>query len=91
MSNEVIGKNIAIKFNPPVLAFEYTYKKTLTDYLLEVSLSEKLRNMDNPNPEAICEWLFATYSDIINKDNFSDKQIINLIHRIVINYKTTKL
>lgn len=91
MSNEIIPKNIAIKFNPPVLAFEYTYKKTLTDYLLEVPLSQQLKEMDNPNPETISEWLFTTYSDIVNKNNFSEKQIINLINRIVINYKTTKL
>jgi hypothetical protein len=80
--NDIIPNKFAIKFDPPIIALEYIVRPLNTNYLLQINLEECFKNYDDPND--ICNWIFQTYADVINKKYVSQKQILNLIQRILI-------
>jgi hypothetical protein len=69
-----LPKKFAVKFDPPVLAIEYHLKSKETDYLLQIDLTESFKKMDDP--DEICKWVFATYSDVMKRSVISEKQVL---------------
>lgn len=61
---------------------EYFLKPLNTDYLLQINLDDCIRKYDDPNE--ICEWIFKTYGDVVNKKSISEKQVLNLVQRILL-------
>src|SRR4051812_27108873 len=65
-----------------MIALEYHLKPLNSDYLLQINLDECIKLYDDPND--ICDWVFKTYSDVISKKNLSEKQVLNLVQRILL-------
>jgi hypothetical protein len=77
----VISKKIAIKYNPPTLGFIFLHKKNKKNYLLEINLQEQLET--ELEPINICNWIYATYGDVVNLKTYPQEQIVRMINKII--------
>ena len=77
----IIPKKIAIKYVPPILGFIFEHKKNQKRYLLEVNIQEQIEQ--NELPIKICNWIYATYGDIVNITTYPQAQIIRMINKII--------
>ena len=74
-------KKIAIKYEPPTLGFIFLHKKNQKKYLLEVNLTEQLKT--ELEPINICNWIYATYGDVVNLKTYPQEQIVRMINKII--------
>ena len=56
-----------------MLALEYKVKSQNIFYLLQINLSDQIKQFENP--EIISKWIFANYSDVFHKKIISEKQV----------------
>ena len=77
----VVPKKIAIKYEPPILGFIFFHKKNQKRYLLEINIQEQLAQ--NLQPIDICNWIYATYGDVVNITTYSQEQIVRMINKII--------
>jgi len=79
---DIIPKKIALKFNPPMIALEYTLTSLKADYLLNINLDEVIKIYDSA--EEITKWIFKFYCDIITPKVISEKQVTRLVDRLLL-------
>ncbi len=80
--NDITANKFAIKYDPPVIALEYHLIPLNANYLLQIDLENSIKQYDDPND--ICNWIFETYGDIVTKKVISEKQVLNLVQRILL-------
>ena len=71
----------AIKYDPPILGFIFEHKKNQKRYLLEVNIQEQIEQ--NELPINICNWIYATYGDVVNITTYPQAQIIRMINKMI--------
>lgn len=78
---DIIPKRWAVMFKPAKIALEYHVRSIQSDRLLEIELEEKLKSLQSATK--IAEILFKTYSDVLIRSIVPERQVINLINKII--------
>ena len=78
--NEIEPLKWAIKYNPAKIALEYNLKSINQTFLLDIDLEEKLKSIQST--KMICDLLYKTYPDILNRSYIGENQLSNLINKI---------
>lgn len=87
--NDIVPKRWAVMFKPAKIALEYHVKSIQSDRLLEIELEEKLKCMQSATK--ISEILYKTYSDVLIKSIVPERQVINLINKIIAHQNEKKI
>lgn len=75
IEGDIIPIKWAIKFNPPIIALEYSkvIQGLKMNYLLNINLTDLLKIYDSPDD--ITKWIFRSYSDVITKKTVKEIQV----------------